>query len=181
MKTRTPLVLAAVLYLVFFGALLGAFERLPDPVASHFSGRGVPDGWMTRGQYLAFTIGLAIFLPGIVVGLGFALRYMPPWTFNLPNRDYWLAPERRAQTNAHFFRHALWFACLAILFALGIHLTIVEANSQLPPRLSLPLLLLTAGGFLVGILIWILLLLRPFYRRVPPQEAAPPSASRSVA
>jgi uncharacterized membrane protein len=163
-KTRVPLVLVGVLYLVLFAALLGTFERLPDRVASHFNGAGAPDGWMTRTDYLAFTTGLAIFLPGLVVGLCFALRFMPAWTFNLPNRDYWLAPERRAETFAYFFRHSLWFACLAILFVIGIHLTVVEANNNLPSRLSLPLLLLTAGGFLIGMVVWILKLLWPFLK-----------------
>jgi hypothetical protein len=163
-NARTPLILAAVLYLVLFAAIFGTFERLPDPVASHFNGRGVADGWMARSNYLAFTVGLAIFLPGIVVGLCFALRYMPDSTINLPNRKYWLAPERRTQTKAHFFRQSWWFACLAILFVIGVHLTVVEANGQVPPRLSMPLLLVTGGGFLIGMVVWILAMIWPFLK-----------------
>ena len=170
-NTRAPLALAAVLYLVLFAVLFGTVERLPDPVASHFGGGGVPDGWMGRSSYLTFTVGLAVFLPGLVIALCYALRYMPDSTINVPNREYWLAPERRAQTNAHFFRQSLWFACLAIAFVIGIHFTVVEANTQLPPRLSMPLLLVTAGGFLIGMVLWILKLLWPFLK-VPPQTSA---------
>jgi len=177
MKTRVPLVLVGILYLVLFAALVGTFEQLPERVASHFGGAGMANGWMTREHYLLFTICLGILLPGFLVALCFALRYLPAWTFNLPNRDYWLAPERRAETNAHFFHHSLWFACLAILFVTGLHLTIVEANTHEPASLSLPLMLATAGGFLIGMLVWILFLLRPFFKPVPPTEARPATAS----
>jgi uncharacterized membrane protein len=163
-NSRLPLVLVGVLYLILFAALLGSSERLPERVASHFNASGTADGWMSRANYLAFIVSLAVFLPGIVVGLCFALRFMPAWTFNLPNRDYWLAPERRAATNAHFFHQSLWFACLSIAFIIGVHLTTVEANSHFPPRLSTPLLLACIGGFLAGLAIWILKMLWPFLK-----------------
>ena len=171
MKTRAQTVLL-FLYLVFFTTLHFTWGQLPDPVASHFDGRGNPDAWVERQSYVAGMVGLALFLPGIVVGLCFAMRYAPRSTINLPNRDYWLAPERRAETFAFFFRHSLWFACLAILFVIGIHLTVVEANSNLPSRLSLPLLLMTAGGFLIGMVVWILKLLWPFLKLPPPGSSA---------
>ena len=172
-NARRLLVFVGAFYFVFALTLISTFERLPERVASHFNASGAADGWMSRGNYLAFIVSLAVFLPGIVVGLCFALRYMPAWTFNLPNRDYWLAPGRRAATNAHFFRQSLWFACLAIAFVIGVHLTIVEANSHFPPRLSLPLLLACLGGFLGGMVIWILKLLWPFLRAAPRKDLQP--------
>ena len=177
MNVRKPLLLVALPYLAFFITLLLTYDRLPEPLASHFDARGVPNGWTTRATYLAGMIGSAIFLPALVVGLCFAFRYFPDSMINLPNRDFWLAPGRRAETNAHLFHHSFLFACLAILFMLGIHLSLVEANSHQPPRLSLSLIILTGGTFLVGVIAWALLLLWPFLKKVSRQE---PSTAREI-
>ena len=55
---------------------------------------------MERFKYLLFTIGLAILMPGLVVGLSYAIRFMPNALINLPRREYWLAPERRQELTA---------------------------------------------------------------------------------
>jgi serine/threonine-protein kinase len=179
MNVRKPLLLVAFPYLVLFFTLFLTYESLPDPLATHFNGRGIPDDWSNRVNYLLGMAGLAIFFPTLIVGLCFALRYFPDAVINVPNRSYWLAPERRPQVNKHFFEHSIWFAGLAILFVFGLHLSLLDANSHQPPRLSLSLLAVTAGGFLIGTLAWTLTLVWPYLKKVPPREASAPAASRS--
>ena len=164
MKKRAPLILLALFYLFFFSTLIMTANDLPDPVASHFNGRGNPDNWIERSSYLLFTVWLALFLPGVVIGLCYAVRFMPDSVINLPRRDYWLAPGRRHETFYHVFRQSIWFGCLAIAFVIGIHLIVLEANAQVPVRLSAPLLMGFAGLFVIGVVGWSFRLIWRFLR-----------------
>ena len=164
MAKRAPFILLALFYLFFFATVLMTADDLPDPVASHFNARGNPDNWMDRSNYFLFTVGLALFLPGVVVGLCYAIRFMPDSVINLPRRDYWLAPGRRHETCDHVFRQSLWFACMAVAFVIGIHLIVLQANAQVPVRLSTPLLMGLAGCFLIGVIGWSLRLIWRFVR-----------------
>jgi hypothetical protein len=139
-------------------------ERLPARVASHFGASGLANGFMMREAYLAFTIGLVL-LPPVLVGLTIALslRYFPRF-LNLPNRDYWLAPERRDQTEAYLTAHTAWLAALLALLALGIHLLVVRANRSIPPQLATGPFLGMLLAFAIVMAAWIGALARRFRR-----------------
>ena len=175
MKKRAPFILLAFFYLAFFATLLLTANHLPDPVASHFNSRGNPDNWMVRSNYFFLTVGLALFLPGLVVGLCYAIRFMPHSVINLPRREYWLAPGRRHETFDHVFTQSIWFACMAVAFVIGIHLIVLEANAQFPVKLSAPLLMGVAGCFLIGVIGWSLRLIWRFLR----EERAPNISERA--
>lgn len=149
---------------LFFGSLLilaATFVAvtsawLPDSVASHFGAEGNANGYMTREGYrlfmLAFTIIFPLFVTG-VVALG--TRLVPTRYVNIPNRDYWLAPERREQTLAYLTTHALRLGCVMVLFSAGIHWLVMRANASTPPRLENGLFLAVLGAFVVAIVAWI--------------------------
>lgn len=139
-------------------------DWLPARVASHFGASGLANGFMTRDVYLAFTIGLVV-LPPALVGLSIALslRYFPQF-LNLPNRDYWLAPERREETEAYLTAHTAWLAALLALFALGIHLLVVRANRIVPPQLETGPFLAMLLAFAIVMVAWIGALARRFRR-----------------
>jgi hypothetical protein len=172
MKKRAPFILLACFYLFFFATVLMTANDLPNPMASHFNGRGNPDNWTDRSSYLLFMVGLAILLPGVVVGLCYAIRFMPDSLINLPRREYWLAPSRRHETFDHVFRQSIWFGCLAIAFVIGIHLIVLEANAQVPVRLSAPLLIGLAGCFVIGVVGWSVRLIWRFLRAERASEAS---------
>jgi ABC-type Fe3+ transport system permease subunit len=167
---RTQAVVLGLLYLCFLGSLVLAVQQLPDRVASHFNGSGQPDGWMSRSAHLLFMGGFGFAFPLFVVGICFLLRFMPVGGFNLPHRDYWLAPERRTETFAYFFRHSLWFACMAVGFAIGLHLLVIQANAQPQARLSTPMILGLAGCFLAGVAAWVASMVLHFGRPRPAQK-----------
>ncbi|HEU5396877.1 MAG TPA: hypothetical protein VFV81_06905, partial [Verrucomicrobiae bacterium] len=101
-------------------------------------------------------------VPGIFLLLALLMRVLPAWTFNLPNRDYWLAPERRDQTVAVIAGQLLWLACLMILFLAGIFGLTVEANRLTPPHLPMNHFLPLLGCFVGGSLVWTFAFLRRF-------------------
>jgi len=102
--------------------------------------------------------------PLFVVVLCSALRFLPASLINLPNKDCWLAPERRGETFNYLVRHSLWFSCLALLFVIGIQYSIVQANRQTAPHLSTAMLLVLVGSFLAGTAVWVVAMLRHFHR-----------------
>jgi uncharacterized membrane protein len=74
------------------------YGKLPDVVPSHFDAEGNPDGEITKSAYY-----LLIGLVHAITAFGFPLlilgmKRMPVSLINIPNKDYWLAPERRDQT-----------------------------------------------------------------------------------
>lgn len=152
---------------VVVGSLTGialTADWLPAQVASHFGPSGFANGFMRREVYLAFTIGLVV-LPPALVGLCIALslRHFPR-ALNLPNRDYWLAPERREETSAFLMAHAAWLAALLAAFAFGVHLLLVRANLNVPPRLETGPFLAALAIFAIVMVVWIGVLARRFRR-----------------
>jgi ABC-type Fe3+ transport system permease subunit len=161
---RTPLLVLGLLYVCFFGYLATSSSQLPGRVATHFDGSGRPNGWMSRDSHLRFMVVFGLAFPLFVPALVFVSRFLPDQCYNLPHRDYWLAPTRRAETMAYLLGHSLWFSLMALGFAIGIHASIIYANSLARAHLSTLLVLALAGCFLAGTAIWGVSLMRHFNR-----------------
>jgi hypothetical protein len=105
-----------------------AWSQLPPVMASHFNAIGNADGSMARD---AFFTSLALIFGAIVLALAscpLLLRVVPVGAVNVPHRDYWFAPERRAASVARLERGLAWFPVpVAALIALVVELTI-QAN-----------------------------------------------------
>ena len=62
-RTRSLLVLLPWLSVPAVAALFAAtWHRLPPRLAVHFDGGGAPDGWMSRRQFVAFAVGVLVFV-----------------------------------------------------------------------------------------------------------------------
>jgi uncharacterized membrane protein len=151
----------ALLFAIFYFSHTVA--SLPAMVASHFDGAGFPNSYMTRAFYTKFVFGMGVGFPIAMVAL-LSLVYSKGGDMKLPNRDYWLAPERIAQTRALLVAHAVWFGCLMVAMVCYMHWLILTAHRSVPPHLSNQMVM---GGLLVFIGIsagWIIALLRTFRR-----------------
>jgi uncharacterized membrane protein len=127
---------------LFFGIVLATiirclhdFPLLPDRLASHFAASGMPNGWMTKTQFMVM-YGVVL-LPALAIEFWVSRRIanQPDSRINLPNKDYWLAAERRADTFAYFDRFCAWYGCAFLfvaVFAMGLAM---RANFDSPPRL----------------------------------------------
>jgi amino acid transporter len=165
MKILAPIFALTICYALFATYLIFSYESLPDRVASHFDLNGQPNGWMSRQTCVGFTVGIGVFLPALIVGkMAFAGCIPVSWV-NLPHRDYWLAPERRKSTLSVLLIYGLWYACLTVLFATGLHWLIVQANTTGGhSHLDYPGFFLVVGGFLFGTIVWLGLLRCHFHR-----------------
>jgi hypothetical protein len=137
-------------------------------VAAHFDWAGRPDGWMTHSNYLLSSLIFGCGFPLFFMAIGYLSRFLPIKAFNIPHRDYWLAPERRDETFSYLFHHSFWQACFAAVFALALQLLVVQANHLTPRHFSTPLGLGAAGCFLAATAVLVLILFRHFKRVVSP-------------
>jgi serine/threonine-protein kinase len=160
-RNTVPLAILAFTLVVVLAAMFITSQQLPARVASHFNAAGVPDGWTTRSAYMWSMIGMTLGLPAFLLALFGITRNFPDSMINLPNRDYWLAPERRQDTHDSIFRYGIWLAILITALFLGIHLSIVAANSAQPPNLSHGVWLIL-GAFFLFMSLWTFFLIRQF-------------------
>lgn len=65
MKTKTARLLTLLPWLwppLLAAVYLWLWERIPERLAVHFGLDGTPNGWMTRGQSLAFDLAVLLFI-----------------------------------------------------------------------------------------------------------------------
>jgi serine/threonine-protein kinase len=168
-ELRGPLLTLVLLWIALGAFVWATYGQLPERPATHFALGGNPNGWMTRDGHVKFIMGFAIGLPVALHLMFLVIRKLGGAGVNIPNRSYWLAPERQQATLVHVQRNFAWFICVLVAFFGGVHYVIVNANTRTPPSLSLPLLLSVVGAFLLFKVVWLARLLVPLFR--VPKEA----------
>jgi hypothetical protein len=135
---------------------------LPATVASHFQGDGSANGFMQRASYIRFMLTFVLGLPLLLAAVSRFAFGNPDARINLPNRQYWLAPERRDETVSYLRRHLTRFNSVLVVFLCYVHWLVVRANQVQPPHLSSPGMLGGLGAFGVFTIVWTRSLLRRF-------------------
>jgi uncharacterized membrane protein len=108
-----------VLVAIIMCALVQAiyyYPRLPERIASHFDASGHPDGLGTRNEFFAVEGAVVAGMIVLVLFLEWLVPRMPASRVSLPNKDYWLAPERRAATDLTIQRWSATFLLLSLGF-----------------------------------------------------------------
>jgi uncharacterized membrane protein len=160
--------LVTLICLTVFAAVFVIYTTryLPDTVATHFGTDNQANGWMSRNGYLLFILGFMIGISAFVsFVVGTLPRKFPQWT-NVPNRDYWLAAERRDESLRYLNAHGKRLGYLIVMMMLGMHYVILKANYNQPPRLPLSTFSPILVGFSVALVWWVIRL----FRRFPKQK-----------
>jgi len=135
---------------------------LPEQVASHFGRFGAADSFMSRSVYMTFMLIFVVGLPLVMTVLLTLVFRGATTSQNIPNRDYWLEPARRADTIAFLTRHRMRFgACLAVFLSF-VHWLVVRANARQPAELSNSEIYAGALLFVLTIVVWTVWLLLAF-------------------
>jgi uncharacterized membrane protein len=148
---RIPWIVFALMLPFAIGYLILTASSLPPLVASHFNGAGYPTAYMTRRFYTQFVLALGVGLPVAMVVL-FTVVFSSAQDMRLPNRGYWLAPERIARTRAVLISFGVGMGSLLVAMVCYIHWLQLGAHRSVPPHVSNRLVL---GGLLVFSLITI--------------------------
>jgi uncharacterized membrane protein len=129
-----------LVFLLLLAATLGQlawyYPALPMRMASHFDIMGRADAFMPKDDFVKVQLGAVGLLSLMFLLVPVLIVRLPAGMINLPNKDYWLAPERRAQTARVIQGHLVGFGN-AMLLALFVVFGDVMRASRMPvPRLS---------------------------------------------
>lgn len=128
-----------------------SFDALPARMASHFDGAGAPNGWQNKGSFALTAVSLSAMFLALVWAIPAMLRASPDRYLNLPHKEYWLAPERRAKTHARIGGFASWFACATLGLLAGTFELVIRANlAGTPLSAKMWLLLVAYVVFMLG-------------------------------
>ena len=155
--------IALLLFAILF--VVGTVSQLPPMVASHFDAAGQANAFMSRSGYTRFVLCLALGLPLGVVAILTAV-YSRATDLKLPNREYWLAPQRIDRTRAFLVAHGVWFGSLLVILACLVHWLELVANREQPPHLSNSMFAAVMIAFLLATAAWIAALMVAFRRPI---------------
>jgi hypothetical protein len=150
-----------LLFAILF--VTGTSSELPVTVASHFDAAGQPNAFMSRSGYIRFVLCLAVGLPVAVVAI-LTTVYSRATDMKLPNREYWLAPQRLDRTRAFLVAHGVWFGSLLVTLVCCVHWLELGANRLQPPHLSNQTFAAVLVAFLIATAAWISALMFAFRR-----------------
>jgi hypothetical protein len=137
---------------------------LPDVVASHFGIDGAANGFMPRARFVAAALALVVVVPVSLRSLGWLSARIPVRFVNLPNKQHWLAPERREATLKSLAGFGGWLSYATLAFLCAVHWLVVRANSLQPPRLEQEPLIALLAIYLVALFIGVVAMLGRFFR-----------------
>ncbi len=129
------------------------WTALPEQVATHFGPNGHPDSWMNRTAATCMMLGLQVLMPWSLVAITYLLRFLPASLINVPNREYWLHPDRKLASLIKINRFLTAMACSMSMFIMAInHLTFKANLVAAPLNMTAFLLVLTLFLISTGIL-----------------------------
>lgn len=130
-------------------------NSLPPVVASHFVAGGAANGFMPRGTYLRFFTALLVGLPLLITLVASLTSILPTRFINLPNGEYWLTPERQADTLSYLRNQGIRFSVILTVFLCFVHWLVVQANTHSPPLFPESQFFIGIAAFLIGLVIWL--------------------------
>lgn len=163
-SARVPNFIFSILVVIGAVQIFFRAAQLPPALASHFGIGGRADGWQSRIAFLCTEIALFALTAVVAYGLPRALAAVPASMVNLPNRDWWLAPERREQTWDYLRIRFIWFGCALLAFVLFVMDLVIRANFRNPPQLDTVSLAAALILFLAFTASWVIRLIFHFSR-----------------
>lgn len=102
--------------------------QLPDRVATHFNLEGTPNDWMTKTNATIMMSGFQIGMPFLLIAITLLAARLPASMVNIPNREYWLHPDRHASSMRYVQTFMNWIAVAFALFAMVVSHLVFVAN-----------------------------------------------------
>ncbi|MFZ1699826.1 MAG: DUF1648 domain-containing protein [Pyrinomonadaceae bacterium] len=153
-----------VLVLLFAAQAFYYYPILPAVVSSHFDGVGDPNGWMAKGSFFALEFVFLALVIGEMTLLPWLVARMPDSLINLPNKTYWLVPERREYAFDVFRSYFQWFSVGLLLMLICVNQLAFLANLKRQALGSAIWLIL--GVYLSCVVVWLIKFVLAFRKPV---------------
>jgi uncharacterized membrane protein len=154
------------LYIFLMGIALAQavyyFPMMPDPLASHFGMGGTADTWSPKSVFFLFEAIMFLLMVGVFIVMPWAFQKFKVRKINLPNREYWLAPERIETVYEYFRESFAWFGVVNLVFLTGIMQLVFQANLTPNPVLDNRTFMIFLIGYFVFVIIWVITFYRKF-------------------
>ena len=147
---------------VFILQIIIYYPLLPLRVASHFDFQGNAIGWTSKSNFIttmAFVIALIV---GVFLAIPVLLAKLPE-SINLPNKTYWLAPERKETTILVLGNYIIWMGTLTTLLLVMVLNIICNANINHSAQLGMSVMIMLAV-YMVILFTFITFMIRRFVR-----------------
>lgn len=145
------------LILVTIAQLLYYYPLLPDRIASHFSFKMQPDRWSPKNMVMLLDLSLMLAFAALFHFVAWIMGKFPTSWINLPNKDYWLCPDRKGQTLNQLATFFIWFGNVTLLFIVVTFNLTYQANLSSNQKahnfwVALVLFLITIGFMIYHLL-----------------------------
>jgi hypothetical protein len=148
-NTRLPNSIFFILVALGAVQLFYYSPRLPRMVGSHFGTRGVANDWQPKTLFFCIELGIIVLAIVVSFGIPRIIEVLPVSLINLPRKEFWLSPDRRAETLLYLRVWNAWFGCALLAFLLFVMELVFRANLHNPPQLSNAAFIPALGAFAV--------------------------------
>jgi hypothetical protein len=104
----------------------------PGQMVAHFNIQGNPDRFVSKAEFFWFELQTMMVVIGTSIPLQLLFAFLPPNLINMPNREYWLAPERRDETIGRLNSFSAMMFGVILLAIHAVFEISVYANLQTP-------------------------------------------------
>jgi hypothetical protein len=157
------LALFSLLGALFVGHAIYHYFILPEQVATHFRFSGEPDAWGPKTVFFLWYFIITGFCIAMFVVVNRALRPGHLSWLNIPEKEYWLSPERIHDTLKYVRSGILLFGSGTLLFVLDFVNQSFQVSLGNASKLDHPLT--TFATYLFFCVLWVISLYRRFSRR----------------
>jgi uncharacterized membrane protein len=155
-----------LILLLLWGAIavqcLHYFPQLPAGLASHFDGAGRANGWSSKEGFFVFYLVMTGLMTLVFFLLPVLLRGVPPSLINIPNREYWLVPERKDLALTMLEEEMGWFGNGVLVMMIATIQLAINANLPGGPGFRSDLMWILLAGFFLFLVFWLVRLYRRF-------------------
>jgi uncharacterized membrane protein len=152
MKTQRVILIALISMSVL--QIMYYYPQLPETVASHFDINGNPNGCSSKGLFIGTYIFVMFVTLCSFLILPSLFKYVPVSLISLPNKNYWLSPERKGETFRLITEKMLSFGNATTLFLIITFQLAFEANLNPASHFSSDTMAVLFGGFIVFTIVW---------------------------
>ena len=169
MNYRYFFVLITLATAAYFAAdVVQFYPQLPEKVASHFGSNGQANGWSDKDSFLIVWGGILLVLNLLFGVIILFLDKMPIRWINVPNKEYWFAPERVESTVKMLGKTLVLLTAATDLFLILLFHLVLKANLLPRPVLGAEFWMIF-GIYFIG-MIGVSLYTLTYFGRLPGDE-----------